>query len=77
MCGILGFASNVAINESEKLLQSIDLLDHRGPDDEGFFIDNKSGIGLSHRRLSILDTSRNGRQPMINNTNQISIIFII
>ena len=84
MCGITGFSLKNDFFESEiispeKLLKflknSSQLIKHRGPDDEGTFIDNKSGIGLAHRRLSILDTSRNGRQPMTHKNNKISIIF--
>jgi asparagine synthase (glutamine-hydrolysing) len=75
MCGILGFASNVAINESEKLLQSIDLLDHRGPDDVGKWVSNNRCVAFAHKRLSIIDLSKNGHQPMKDNSERYVIVF--
>ena len=84
MCGITGFSLKNDFLESEiisqekliKLLKrSSKLISHRGPDDQGSFMNFKSGIGLAHRRLSILDTSQNGRQPMHHTKNEISIIF--
>ncbi len=84
MCGITGFSFGNDFIENEKishkqltqlLKKSSHLIKHRGPDDEGSFVDNKSGIGFAHQRLSILDTSQNGSQPMHHIDNQISIIF--
>jgi len=46
---------------------------HRGPDDSGFFYDEKIGLGLAHRRLSIIDLSTAGRQPM--QSDDVSIIY--
>ena len=58
MCGIAGF------NWPDKTLieQMAGTLKHRGPDDEGFYIDGN--VSLGHRRLSIIDTSEKGHQPM-------------
>jgi len=47
---------------------------HRGPDEEGFYIDQQMGIGLGHRRLSIIDL-KTGKQPMSNTTEDIWIVF--
>ena len=46
---------------------------HRGPDAEGFYIEN--GIALAHRRLAILDTSAKGTQPMSSKNKEWTIIF--
>ena len=58
MCGIAGF--NWA---DERLIKAMaDALEHRGPDDEGILV--SQDISLGHRRLSIIDLSEQGRQPM-------------
>lgn len=58
MCGIAGFNWT-----DERLVRAMtDSLRHRGPDDEGFFLDGE--VSLGHRRLSIIDLSEKGRQPM-------------
>lgn len=60
MCGICGIVGcNVEDNLIKAMLESIA---HRGPDDEGIFHDEN--IFLGHRRLSVLDTSQLGHQPM-------------
>ena len=71
MCGIVGVYGGNTQN-IEKACSSIK---HRGPDDSGLFIDEKLNIGLGHQRLSILDTSNLGHQPMISNNKNIVIVF--
>lgn len=63
MCGIVGLVGNFRDQESllEKMKQS---LVHRGPDQEGSFIDRDRSIFLGHRRLNVIDLSDNARQPM-------------
>lgn len=63
MCGITGL---VGLFEGADLLlrEMMRALSHRGPDQAGSFVDSKAGVALGHRRLSILDTSEAGRQPM-------------
>ena len=61
MCGIFG-VSNIQKNELEKAHSSLHTLTHRGPDGWGYTLENK--VYLGHRRLSILDLSENGKQPM-------------
>jgi len=75
MCGINGIAfssrSGRVVSRSE-LVAMRDVITHRGPDDEGIFIDRN--VGLGHRRLSIVDVSR-GHQPMTNEDATLHIIY--
>ena len=72
MCGIFGQISiegNIKTHK-EKFLNTLNKLNHRGPDDEGFYINNK--IAFGHKRLSIIDLSKSGKQPMLSkNKNHI------
>ncbi|MBU2472962.1 asparagine synthase (glutamine-hydrolyzing) [Patescibacteria group bacterium] len=69
MCGITGYLGQ---GNEEILRRMIDSLIHRGPDDEGFYFNNK--IGLGHRRLSIIDLAT-GHQPISNEDETIWLIF--
>jgi asparagine synthase (glutamine-hydrolysing) len=74
MCGIVGIYNYSNTNVDEKvLLKMRDTLNHRGPDGYGIMI--KKNIGLAHRRLSIIDITKNGRQPMSNLEKTIWITF--
>lgn len=66
MCGIAGFLRNDALDVgAPRLLERMaQTLTHRGPDDAGTWSDRQTGIGLAHRRLSIIDRSTLGSQPM-------------
>ena len=61
MCGFVGVLGKV---EREKMSKANDTIKHRGPDDEGYYFGN--GISLGFRRLSIIDLSEAGHQPMCN-----------
>lgn len=69
MCGIVGIAG---FNDSVLIKKMALALQHRGPDDEGFFSDND--VELGHRRLSIIDI-KSGKQPIHNEEENIWIIF--
>jgi len=77
MCGIAGFWLRTETgNEPGDLLERMgNTLAHRGPDDSGIFFDKNAGLGLSFRRLSILDLTAEGRQPMISASGRYTIIF--
>lgn len=62
MCGIAGHRLGNNIVDSDIARRMIDTLIHRGPDDSGTYVNGN--IGLGHRRLSIIDLSNLGHQPM-------------
>ncbi len=75
MCGI-----NIAYLKKGKISKELlkrmnDKLKHRGPDDEGCFISKDKKLGLGHRRLSIIDLSKKGRQPMEDKSKKYVIVF--
>ena len=73
MCGIAGYISNEKLNTVEML----NVLKHRGPDHHAGYSDtyNSKEIFLGHTRLSIIDLSRNGNQPMFSDDKQVVIVF--
>src|SRR5579885_4286 len=68
MCGIAGFLDNTPTRSESTLAAEIEVIasamTHRGPDAKGRWIDERCGVALGHRRLSILDLSGNAAQPM-------------
>ena len=74
MCGIVGF-SGIVTDPSACLGKMIKTLNHRGPDDRGLWFDNNANVGLAHSRLSILDLSSAGHQPMHSQSGRFVIIF--
>lgn len=73
MCGIAGFFSK---NYSEASLQKMtDALAHRGPDASNYFVDTEKGIGLGHRRLSIIDLSDAANQPFYSHCGRYVMVF--
>ena len=76
MCGLVGVLRRErgkALNEV--LVPMINRLAHRGPDQSGFWVDEAQGLGLAHRRLSILDLSDAGKQPMVSESGRYVIAF--
>ena len=73
MCGIAGELSFDAPVDPHVLRRMTDALVHRGPDDEGLFCEGR--IGLGHRRLSIIDLSPSGHQPMWTADRSLAIVF--
>jgi len=69
MCGICGF---IGLDDRELLRRMCDIMAHRGPDDSGEYY--QPGVGLGHRRLSIIDLSA-GHQPMHNEDKTVWIVF--
>jgi asparagine synthase (glutamine-hydrolysing) len=72
MCGILGFSGSF---DAAALQSGLGALAHRGPDDTGTFMDGDHGVGLGHARLSILDLSPAGHQPMQGADGDVTLVF--
>ncbi len=72
MCGIAGYSGSFDARLLHEMGRS---LDHRGPDDRGQWVDEEAGVGLVHRRLSIIDLSSEGRQPMTNEDGSLQLIY--
>ncbi len=79
MCGISGILTKESNSSREKLRKDLikinDTLNHRGPDDSELWINETKGIGLGHKRLSILDPTTNGRQPFTSSSGKFKIVF--
>lgn len=79
MCGIAGFVDFRRATPTEILRATVeamtDTLRHRGPDDVGVWVDAAAGVALGHRRLSIIDLSPAGHQPMESPSGRYVIVF--
>jgi len=75
MCGIVGIASQVPVTNRDLLVIQRDTMRHRGPDDAGEWWSEDGRVGLGHRRLSIIDLSTAGHQPMQDASGKLCIIF--
>jgi len=72
MCGICGYAG---FDLDVPLSSMVKTMTHRGPDDQGEWRCREAGVGLGHRRLSIIDLTPAGRQPMANENASLQLVF--
>ncbi|MCX6984974.1 MAG: asparagine synthase (glutamine-hydrolyzing) [Lentisphaerae bacterium] len=76
MCGFIGIISKNNHPFPEKTLREMTgIITHRGPDDEGFFF-HEDWLAMGFRRLSIIDLSPKGHQPMLSHDKRYAIVFI-
>src|SRR5437870_2659799 len=79
MCGLCGFLQRDSLIESASMSAVAErmaaTLSHRGPDDSGSWADPAVGIALGHRRLSIIDLSPEGHQPMMSRSGRYVISY--
>jgi len=75
MCGIVGIVGTLPLQDARWLASGCDALTHRGPDDAGEWWSEDSRVGLAHRRLSIIDLSPAGHQPMQDVSGRLTIVF--
>lgn len=75
MCGITGFLVNSNFDFQGVITSMTRLLNHRGPDVKDVWVDANKGIALGHARLSILDLSKSGNQPMVSKSGRYVIVL--
>ncbi|MFU8803310.1 MAG: asparagine synthase (glutamine-hydrolyzing) [Bradymonadaceae bacterium] len=75
MCGIAGFWNVRADRYESAIFSMTNALYRRGPDDAGYWVDPSASIALGHRRLSILDLSEAGHQPMFSASRRYVIVY--
>ena len=78
MCGIAGLIDpkGAATGEMAETARAMaQTLVHRGPDDSGLWVDDAAGVALAHRRLSIIDLTEQGRQPMASTSGRFVTVY--
>jgi asparagine synthase (glutamine-hydrolysing) len=75
MCGVVGFITSKNLVTPALVTDMASALAHRGPDDSGCWLDPAAGIALGHRRLSIVDLSPAGHQPMESRSGRYVLAF--
>jgi asparagine synthase (glutamine-hydrolysing) len=78
MCGFIGFLSNNTHSKehlTDVTNRMLTPIEHRGPDSSGIWLDETLGITFGHRRLSIIDLSESGKQPMQSKSNRFVIAY--
>lgn len=75
MCGIAGVLGRAFLPSREELCRIANSLTHRGPDDLGIWSDSEVGVHLMHRRLSIVDLSAAGHQPMVSECGRFVLVL--
>jgi asparagine synthase (glutamine-hydrolysing) len=77
MCGLAGlYSSRLSRDELQKVIANMtEALQHRGPDDKGIYTDPSWPMALGHQRLSILDLSQSGHQPMVSASGRYAIAY--
>ena len=76
MCGIAGFLNRDNERDALRIVREMtEAIAHRGPDADGHWLDADAGIALGHRRLSIVDLSPQGSQPMVSASGRYIIVY--
>jgi len=76
MCGITGIFGNLRKEEFDSSIHEMSAtLNHRGPDDAGTWINEENGVAFGHQRLSIIDLSSAGHQPMVSQCGRFTTVF--
>lgn len=74
MCGIVGYVNINGLPADEKIVRDMaDIIEHRGPDGEGYW--TEGSVSLGHRRLAIIDLTEDSKQPMISSSGRFVMVF--
>ena len=78
MCGITGIFGNLRKEEFDNSIHEMSsMLTHRGPDDSGIWINPDNKVAFGHRRLSIIDLSSAGHQPMTSPCGRFTVVRLM
>src|SRR3954468_21676367 len=75
MCRIAGIIDNQSRDIETDIVSMRDAMKRGGPDSEGVYICPETSLALGHRRLSIIDLTDSGSQPMLNDSNDVVLSF--
>jgi len=75
MCRIAGIIDRSSDDVQQHIITMRDAMKHGGPDSEGVYVDENVSLALGHRRLSIIDLSDAGKQPMKDRSGNIILVF--
>lgn len=75
MCGIIGLISKKNTHDANIVISMRDAIWHRGPDDAGYWQSSDGTVFFAHQRLSVIDLSSAGHQPMLSSDGRFSIVF--
>ena len=75
ICGVFNYGNSRQTFDEALLVRMSDTIKHRGPDDSGTFVSPDHRVGFGFRRLSIVDLSPAGHQPMFTPDRSVSIVF--
>ena len=75
MCGLVGYRSRTTQADAALVGAMATRIAHRGPDDAATWVDVEAGVALAHRRLSIIDLTEAGRQPMLSANGRLILVF--
>src|SRR3954471_3758616 len=75
MCRIAGILDKKSLQIASDIILMRDAMENGGPDSAGVYIDEEVSLALGHRRLSIIDISNGGNQPMLNDKQDIVLVF--
>ena len=79
MCGIVGFVNssgNYSVQQLDGIINEMsNAMHNRGPDDQGSWVDPGEGLALGHKRLSIIDLSAEGHQPMVSHCGRFYLTY--